>query len=288
MPPRFDAAEVRGYYDRHTPAFVTYGRGGDVGAIHRAVWGPGTTTRQEAFRYVEDRIANEIGRLSAGLEVSSVPHVVDLGCGVGASLCYLASRLPIHGTGITLSPVQARLAAERVREAGLSNRVSCTEGDYCDLPTEIEPADLAYAIESFVHGPAPARFFAECARLVRPGGLLIICDDTRRPAADRDPAAAETIERFCQGWHVNTLIERETLQALARHAGFEHETTADLTTHLEIGRPRDRAIDLLVALFGWLPLGAARVDYLKGGSALQECLRKGWIGYDLALFRRRR
>ena len=45
-------------------------------------------------------------------------------------------------------------------------------------------------------------------------------------------------------------------------------------------------IDLLLALFGWLPLDAARIDYLRGGSALQKCLVNGWIGYDLALFRR--
>jgi hypothetical protein len=29
------------------------------------------------------------------------------------------------------------------------------------------------------------------------------------------------------------------------------------------------------------------VDYLRGGSALQECLANGWIGDDLTVFRRR-
>ena len=287
MPPRFDTASVRSYYDRHTRAFVTYGQGGEVGAIHRAVWGPGTTTRLDAFRYVDDRIADAIGALSASGGPSPVPHVVDLGCGVGASLCDLAARLPIRGTGITLSPVQARLADERVRASALSDRVICLEGDYCALPDGLEPADLAYAVESFVHGPDPVRFFAECARLVRPGGRLIICDDTRRLEAERHQAAARAIERFCLGWHVNTLIDRQTLRRLARDAGFEHESTTDLTPHLEIGRPRDHAIDLLLALGGWWPSLARRVDYLKGGRALQKCLRKGWIGYDLAVFRRR-
>ena len=287
MPPRFDTASVRSYYDRHTRAFVTYGQGGDVGAIHRAVWGPGTTTRQEAFRYVEDQIAATIRGLSPGVASSRVPHVVDLGCGVGASLCVLAGGLPIRGTGITLSPLQARLADERIRKAGLSKRVTCIEGDYCALPDGLATADLAYAVESFVHGPDPARFFAECARLVRSDGRLIICDDTRRPAADRHRAAARAIERFSKGWHVNTLIDRQTLQTLARDAGFEHESTTDLTPYLEIGRPRDHAIALLLTLIGWVPLLTRRIDYLQGGSALQMCLGKGWIGYDLAVFRRR-
>jgi SAM-dependent methyltransferase len=286
-PPRFDVAAVRHYYDRHTRAFVRYGQGGDLGAIHRAVWGPGTTTRREAFRYVEDRIAEAIRALQLPATSSRVPHVVDLGCGVGASLCDLAGRLPIRGTGITLSPMQARLGDERIRAAGLSDRVTCMEGDYCALPDGLDAADLAFAVESFVHGPDPALFFAECAHLVRPGGRLIICDDIRRSEADRHRTAARTIERFCTGWHVNTLIDRESLRTLAGDAGFDHESTADLTPHLEIGRPRDRAIDLLLTLFGWLPPLASRVDYLKGGSALQLCLARGWIGYDLAVFRRR-
>src|SRR5688500_13955301 len=101
---RFSASQIRRFYDRHTPAFVALGQGGSVGAIHRAVRGPGVTTREEAFHFVEDRIAERIRQLSpAG-------HIVDLGCGVAASLCYLAEKLPISGTGITLSPVQARLA----------------------------------------------------------------------------------------------------------------------------------------------------------------------------------
>ena len=41
------------------------------------------------FHFVEDRIADVVRR--------GLTHVVDLGCGVGASLCYLARLLPITG-----------------------------------------------------------------------------------------------------------------------------------------------------------------------------------------------
>ena len=98
----FETDRVRRYYDRRTAGFVARGQGGRIGAIHRAVWGPGATTRDEAFRFVESRIAERIAAEATG---GATSHVVDLGCGVGASLCYLAQRLPIRGTGITLSPV---------------------------------------------------------------------------------------------------------------------------------------------------------------------------------------
>ena len=283
--PRFDTAEIGRYYDRHTPAFIRFGQGGRAGVIHRAVWGPGTTTREQAFHYVDDQIAGMVRSLVSASETSDAPHVVDLGCGVGASLCYLAERLPIRGTGITLSPVQARLAAQRVCEAGLSGRVECIEADYCDLPKHVGRADLAYAVESFVHGPAPVRFFAECRRLVRPGGLLVICDDVRRSLAGA--AAARAIDRFCRGWRINALLHQDELRTLARAAGFEHQSTVDLTSALEIHRARDRALGVLAAACDWLRIGTGRFDYLLGGAALQVCLARGWIGYDLSAFRRR-
>jgi SAM-dependent methyltransferase len=279
---RFDIADVRTYYDQHTARFVALGQRGSLGAIHRALWGPGVTTAAQAFRYVEDRIAEQIRQLPPSFGSS---NVVDLGCGVGASLEYLAEQLPIRGTGVTLSPAQARIAAARLEAAGCSDRVQCIVGDYCDLPTDLAKADVAFAIESFVHGPAPDRFFAQCRDLVRPGGLLIICDDFRRAAAGA--AAARTLERFRNGWRINTLLSREELQTMAHAAGFDHEQTTDLTSCVQIHRVRDRIVSGLLWLIGWLPLEDTRLGYLVGGSALQKALARGWIGFDLAMFRRR-
>jgi SAM-dependent methyltransferase len=279
--PRFDAAQIRGYYDRHTAAFVATGQGGS--ALHRAVWGPGVTTRAGAFRYVEDEIATLLRELPPAFGAS---HVVDLGCGVGGSLCHLAQHLPIRGTGITLSPVQARLATARIRQSGHQDRLRCLVGDYCAVPDDVGPADLAFAIESFVHGPDPAAFLAQCRSLIRPGGLLVICDDARRAAAG--PEATRTIERFTAGWRVNTLLSAEELASLARTAGFSAVRTVDLSPFVDIRRPRDRVVDAMVALTGWLPLENTRFGYLVGGSALQRALAHGWIGYDFAVFRRDR
>jgi SAM-dependent methyltransferase len=278
--PRFDSAAVAHYYDRHTRAFVRFGQGGSAGAIHRAVWGSGVTTRAQAFRYVDDRIADLVRSLISVSESSNGPgsaetardavhaHVVDLGCGVGASLCYLAKQLPISGTGVTLSSLQARLGNQLARDHELSERVACIEGDFGLLPPGIEHADLAYAIESFVHSPAPDRFFAECRRIVRPGGLLVICDDIRRSTTDA--AASRAIGRFCEGWHVNALLHQDELRTFADAAGFEHHSTLDLTPALELRRVRDRVIGVLGSVCD-----------------LQQCLARGWVGYDLSVFQRR-
>jgi SAM-dependent methyltransferase len=135
-----------------------------------------------------------------------------------------------------------------------------------------------------VHGPDPARFFAECGRVIRPGGRLVICDDVRRPASGAEARCA--IERFTAGWHINSLVDRETLQRLAADAGFTPVLTLDLSGWLELGRPRDRAIEAFADWFGWLPWHRTRLGHLIGGHALQTCLRNGWVGYELAVFER--
>jgi SAM-dependent methyltransferase len=280
MSQSFSLDRIRRYYERHTRAFVTWGEGGSLGALHRAVAAPGVTTKAEAFRHVEERIITLLETLNGG----SRSHVVDLGCGVGGSLIHLASRLPISGTGVTLSPTQAALAGERIQRAGLAGRVRVVAGDYTELPNPKGDADLVFAIESFVHAADPARFLAHSVQLLRPGGCLVICDDFRRSTSA--PAAIEAIDRFRRGWHVNTLLHADELQALAAAAGLTHESTTDLSAYIDIGRPRDRLVDALAAPLEWLPWRWSQLDPWLGGSALQRCLRHGWIGYDFAVFRR--
>jgi SAM-dependent methyltransferase len=278
---RVDVELVRRYYDRHTAAFLALGQGGQVGALHRAVWGPGVTSRPEAFRYVERRIAE---LTTPFVRQRGHAHLLDLGCGVGASLCYLAQRLPVTGTGITLSPRQASLARARIEAAGLASRVQVIAGDFSAIDAGVPPADVAFAIESFVHAPDAACVLGEWARLVKRGGALVICDDFLR--RDVPPRAEPWVERFRRGWHVNTLITTGELGELARRAGFVHITTEELTPYLEIGRWRDRVLDMLAPALEALPRRWGRLDPLLGGAALQRCLRWGWIGYDLVIFRR--
>jgi tocopherol O-methyltransferase len=277
----FSTADVRRYYDANTAAFVRRGQGGSLGAIHRAVWGPGVTDRGTAFRYVENLLLRRLDATPA----DRTPHVLDLGCGVGGSLTYLAQQRSLRATGVTLSPVQARLGQQRVAETGIANRVEILEGDYTNLPAGIGDIDLAYAIEAFVHGPSPESFFVEARRVLVSGGLLIVCDDFRTDGGD--PAAARTLAQFAHGWHVNTLLAPAALRDLAARAGFDLVETIDLTPFLELARPRDRVIALLTSTLGWIPPLGRRFAPLVGGAALQRGLARGWIAYHCVVFRRR-
>lgn len=271
--------QVRAFYDRNTPRFEKLGQGG--ASIHRAVWGPGVTTRDDAFHHVEDQ-------LLALLPDRPNPLVVDLGCGVGGSLLHVAQRRPdLRAEGVTISPAQVQRAGQLIAAAGLADRVRCREGDFLSPPADLEgTADLVFSIEAFIHGPDPAAYLRSAARLLRPGGRLAICDDLLTPAgAAPTDAARRRLDDFRAGWRVGSLVTAGDAVRHAADAGLVLEADVDLTPYLELRRPRDRAISVAVALARG-PL-RPRGEYwrmLTGGDALQHCLTGGLVDYRLLVF----
>jgi cyclopropane fatty-acyl-phospholipid synthase-like methyltransferase len=214
-------------------------------------------------------------------------RVADLGCGVCASLCRIAKHLPIEGLGITISPRQVEFAERRIAALGLGAAVQCILGDFCDLPRALPAVDLAFGIESFVHAPDPRAFFENCARLVRPGGYLIVCDDLLGGAQYRDhPSARGWLKRFRKGWVAENLLAEEEATKLAESAGFRHVETRDLTAHIEMSRPRDYLIGALMRSLGWLPMQGHYWGMLSGGHAAQICLKHGWMKHLFLVWQR--
>jgi SAM-dependent methyltransferase len=270
---------VRRYYDHNMAAFERFGQGG--ASIHRAVWGPGVSTRIGAIHHVDELLLETLPR---GLDR---PTVVDLGCGVGASLLYLAERVDVRGEGITISGRQADRAATLLAEAGAADRVRCREGDFLFIPDDlVGRSDLTFSIEAFVHSPDPDRYLHEAARTLRPGGRLVVCDDflisADPPASAR---AARWLAEFQDGWRVGSLVTVDRLRSLAAGHGLTLVRDLDLTAGLELRRPRDRFITVLVALARVARPGGDYWRSLVGGNALQLALLHGLLSYRFLEFR---
>ncbi len=294
--------EIIRYYDSNTDRFLKYGHGASSKAIHRAVWAPGVTNRQQAMNYVHSRIAAALHRSAPG-------KVLDIGCGVGGSMLYLAAHSSAHISGVTISPRQAEVGRQLIAAAGFSERCDIVCADFTDtqLPAKLpQPFDTAYAIESFLHMPDAELFFAQAARCLRPGGKLYICDDVlasqpaqcpqgpavsrpaqpAQPARGRDAAAPSRrlLQRFKRGWQVQSLFSASDLCGMAEKHGFVHKQTDDLSPYLELNRPRDIGIRILVGMLGWMPVATPFWNNLLGGDALQRLLLRGDIRYLLLQF----
>lgn len=274
---------VRRYYDRNTPRFVRSHQSAVAKAIHREVWGPGTSTEQEAFEYVNRLVLEEVRRRA---EAADRPvRMLDLGCGVGGTLFYLATRHPIEGVGVTLSPVGVELARNLARESALEATCRFLEANYLELPA-IGPRDVVYAIESFLHGPDPAAFFRSAASVMAPGARLLVCDDflTSEGEQTTQRTARRDLADFRRGWHVGSLVTPDHARGLARAAGLQPVDDRDLTPWLKLQRPCDRLIAAFVTVGRALPFRSPWWDSWVGGHAIQRCLLTGLIQYHFLVF----
>ena len=275
----FSEKQIARYYDVNTASFLRYGQGGKLGVMHRAVWGPGITSRKDAFTFVNVQLAKQAASLP-----SDHPVLLDLGCGIGATLVDLVDRTGGRGVGITNSQVQFELARQyQQQKDGQTIRTEFLFGDFCDLKLNTE-IDLAYAIESFVLTPNPKSFFSTLGQSLRRGGQLVICDDFLSEGIQRDALVEHErrwLTEFEQGWCINALMKPSETARLAEEYGLHLINDHDLSGMLDLDRFRDVVIQILVALGRNLPLKHPRWMNLLGGNALQQCLKSGLIQYRL-------
>lgn len=274
--------KIQSFYNQNTELFLKLGHSSE-GSIHRAIWAYGVHDRHGALHYIDDQIC----KLLLNLHSHSIPHIVDFGCGVASSLCYIKSQISVTGLGITISEEQCKLANHRINKHEYSEKLKCIQSDFCKLPKNLQKADLIFSIESFVHAQSAAAFFHQASSLIKPGGYLIICDDFLADESLLEDKTAELwLKRFQEGWLVNSLLSHQQINKYASQAGFKEMECQNLTPYLELKRPRDYLISLLTKLLGKQSLKHPYLQMLHGGNALQKCLSKQWINHELIVWQK--
>jgi 2-polyprenyl-3-methyl-5-hydroxy-6-metoxy-1,4-benzoquinol methylase len=96
--------------------------------------------------------------------------VLDVGCGTGAFLAWLAQRFPAsRRTGIELDPERAARARERDPAAAVH------AGDALEVAARLEgPFDLVTLWDVFEHVPAPVALLLALRQSLAPGGAIYV------------------------------------------------------------------------------------------------------------------
>ena len=97
-------------------------------------------------------------------------RVLDVGCGWGGSLTYLAKRYGVTGVGISLVPQQCEYAARRAEQHGVP--VEFRPSHWADFVADA-PFDVVMTSGVVVHFPSLLDYFTRAKEWLRPGGVLL-------------------------------------------------------------------------------------------------------------------
>jgi tocopherol O-methyltransferase len=186
--------------------------------LHHGLWSSGEETPEEAVRRLVEVIADE-ARITAG------STVVDVGCGYGATARMLAAEYGADVTGFTLSQAQV----DHARAAGGGPRYLLRDWMDNDLPSGA--FDAVIAIESSEHMEDKARFFAEAARVLRPGGRVVVCAWLAGSAPSR-LEVRHLLEPICREGRLPGLGSEADYRALIDGAGLELLRFADVSAQV--------------------------------------------------------
>jgi cyclopropane fatty-acyl-phospholipid synthase-like methyltransferase len=172
-------ADVGNYYDVMGHFFQTLW--GD--SVHFGFWPDPTDASflmPQAQAAFTDLMIEQIG-LQAG------QRLLDVGCGTGQPAVQMAQKSGAYVTGITVSQSQVAAATARAQEAGMTDRVTFELVNAMEMPYADGTFDAAWAFESIFHMPSRVQVFREMARVVRPGGRVVVADFvTTRPMTEEE------------------------------------------------------------------------------------------------------
>jgi len=123
------------------------------------------------------RMHEDIVRRTIELALSTVPapkRVLDVGCGTGLLLRRLSARLP-NAELVGIDPAHGMIEVASAASAA-DGRVRFISGAAEQLPLRDGAFDLVVSTTSFDHWADQGAGLAECARVLQPGGHLVLAD----------------------------------------------------------------------------------------------------------------
>ncbi len=210
------------------------------------------------------RLAAEVGRtLATHLPATEGRRLLDVGCGRGGPAVELATQFGFRVLGVDLVVYNISRARENGRAR--SATAEFIVGDATRLPLDSGSVPAVMAMDAFVYLPDRKSVFAELARVLQPGGVLVFTDLLAR----QEPSERDALARFADAWDMPPPGTSPSYEGALSDAGFDVRTIADLTPH-SVGRFRkwtaafelfwdSPARFLIERLLGWFGIDAETV-----------------------------
>ena len=122
--------------------------------------------------HIRGRAATE--ELAACVKLTPEHKVLDVGCGLGGTSRFLASRYGCDVTGIDLTESYCQIATMLSERVGVTATFHC--GTALDLPYNDASFDVVWTEHAQMNIADKARFYDEIRRVLKPGGRFAFHD----------------------------------------------------------------------------------------------------------------
>lgn len=182
--------------------------------VHHGLW----ETGRESPLAAVDALSRYVAKRA---EIKNGTRVCDVGCGYGATSRLLASDYGAQVTGITISPKQHAAAVA-------ASGPDFVLGDWLENNFANESFDAVIAIESTEHLPDVAKGIHEMARVLVPGGRLVICA-WMAGSEPRQWERRHLLEPICREGRLVGMGNEDDYRRWLTDAGLTLRTTDDLS-----------------------------------------------------------
>jgi len=256
------------YFDELIDA---YRRGATGRSVHLGYWRDGNDGDFAAAQALLDQVVIDLAEIAGG------QSVLDVGCGFGGTIARINDTdHDMHLTGINIDRRQIDICRTIASRAG--NVLSWLIGDATRLPFAGLAFDRVCCLEAMFHFASRRQFFAEAARVLKPGGVLAGTDILISPSAR---AAQFPIDAILQAgfgpWPDVWGTDADHTQ-LARIAGLNGEIR-DITSQVS---PSHR----YTAPPHASPADANAPAPMRASAALRWLHERGWLQYVCFRFER--
>jgi cyclopropane-fatty-acyl-phospholipid synthase len=138
----------------------------------------------------------KLERICQKLQLKRSDHLLEIGTGWGGFALYAASHYGCRVTTTTISKKQHEYSTQRIRDAGLEDRVTVLFEDYRELQGSYDKLVSIEMIEAIGHRYFDT-YFRKCTKLLKPDGMMLLQSitiaDQRYPLAKK---STDFIQRF--------------------------------------------------------------------------------------------
>jgi tocopherol O-methyltransferase len=266
MPRSNDKHKIVEHYDVLSPLYRSlWGE-----HLHHGYWILGDEPKEQAQLQLVEHLAQ-----LANIRPNS--HILDIGCGFGASAMYLAEKFQATVTGITISPVQLEIAQRVVAERHLDATFLLMDAETMNFQQRF---DLLWSVESISHYQERPKFFASAAKLLKPGGSFAITDWFKK-----DQLTPGETREFIKPIEKGMFVELQTMDDYQRYFtanGLDVKHREILNKNC--AKTWDLTLEIIKDRKFWalaVKLGPHFVTYLKAFHAMRAGFASGNFVYGL-------